>query len=90
MRRFLFAVLIFAFGCSAYVKPSNEETGRVARYFNMNEKKVRQLYAKNNFSWDDTIKEIIRKSLPGNSTDEDLSSRIDGEVEKIKTECFLR
>ncbi|MCD6412899.1 MAG: hypothetical protein J7L54_01985 [Elusimicrobia bacterium] len=92
MKKFLLLFLIFAVGCAGYVKPSNEETGRVARYFGMREKEVRRLYAKNNFSWDETIREIIKENVEQGESEgsENFSSRLDGEVEKIKTECFLR
>lgn len=89
---FLLFVLLFIVSCARQYRYTDEESGRVSRFFQMSEEEVRRIYIKSGFSWDETIKELFLLKTTNQSSEvpEEFSDRLDSEIEKIKKECLLQ
>jgi len=89
---FLPLVFLFVVSCARQYHYTGEESGRVGRFFQMDEKEVRRIYTKNGFSWDKTIKELflLRTTEQSSETPEEFAERVEPEIEKIKKECLLQ
>ena len=89
---FLPLVFLLVVSCARQLRHTDEESGRVGHFFEMPEKEVRRIYAKNGFSWDKTIKELflLRTTDQSSEVPEEFSERLEPEIEKIKKECLLQ
>ncbi|MFH1958145.1 MAG: hypothetical protein ABIJ15_06685 [bacterium] len=89
---FLPLVFLLVVSCARQLRHTDEESGRVGHFFQMDEKEVRGIYIKNGFSWDKTIKELflLRTTDQSSEVPEEFSDRLEPEIEKIKKECLLQ
>ncbi|PIU18947.1 MAG: hypothetical protein COT16_00535 [Elusimicrobia bacterium CG08_land_8_20_14_0_20_44_26] len=86
----ILTLLIFS-SCARTFRYTDEEAGRVAAFFHIDENVVREVYAEKGLSWNDTIKKLILETISSQSQEmpEEFAGKIDDEVEKIKKACSL-